>query len=240
MSLDTLIILALVPVAVLYNTARLEWNGMSGRLARRTVFGLTVNALIAALPFAFLSRAFGGSWREAAMVFDVAVVAVLFVGSVFAELRRSFAGQAGDEQVRLVTLAWNIGVVVVVFALGFEVVAPFPDARPMPFPDALYLSTMTLTTVGYGDVTPAMAARPLAMLEALVGYALLGAWVATLVHRVTTGTVMAEADHKTPTPTGSSATSPTDDHKSEPTSAGVIVAAMPENPTPAASGARVG
>jgi len=36
--------------------------------------------------------------------------------------------------------------------------------------DALYFSMITLTTVGYGDITPvATSARSLAMLEALTG-----------------------------------------------------------------------
>lgn len=52
------------------------------------------------------------------------------------------------------------------------------------FTDALYLSLMTLTTLGYGDITPTAAwLRILAPLEALIGFALLTAsltWVTSL------------------------------------------------------------
>ena len=42
----------------------------------------------------------------------------------------------------------------------------------------LYFSIVTFTTIGYGDFAPSVAARPVAALEALFGYALLGITVA--------------------------------------------------------------
>ena len=46
----------------------------------------------------------------------------------------------------------------------------------------LYLSVITITTVGYGDVVPALGwGRWVAMTEALFGYLLMGVLVATLI-----------------------------------------------------------
>jgi len=49
------------------------------------------------------------------------------------------------------------------------------------FFSCLYLSIVTITTLGYGDVQPTVGARPWAALEGVVGYVLLGVFVAKLI-----------------------------------------------------------
>ena len=53
------------------------------------------------------------------------------------------------------------------------------------FASALYLSTITFSTVGYGDIVPAMAWRLLAALEGITGFLMIG-W--STAYLVTAGT----------------------------------------------------
>ena len=58
----------------------------------------------------------------------------------------------------------------------------FFDLRALPsFEDALYVSTVTFSTLGYGDLTVAPAWRLLASLEAINGFILIGWSIAYLV-----------------------------------------------------------
>jgi hypothetical protein len=52
------------------------------------------------------------------------------------------------------------------------------------FADAAYLSGITFSTVGYGDYVPARAARPAAMVEAILGLFATGLFVVVLMNRL--------------------------------------------------------
>lgn len=76
------------------------------------------------------------------------------------------------------------------FAALHQIGAAFDDTYlhgVLPPPDSgdfLYFSVITLTTVGYGDLTPATAVgRTIAMTEALVGQLYLVSVVAAVVGR---------------------------------------------------------
>ncbi|MBU8908853.1 potassium channel family protein [Desertibacillus haloalkaliphilus] len=47
--------------------------------------------------------------------------------------------------------------------------------------DVMYFSAVTLLSVGYGDITPLGIGRPIAMVQALIGYVLPAAFVVTTV-----------------------------------------------------------
>lgn len=182
MTLETWLIFTLVPAATAAAAVRLEQDGFGSTEALRKSSGFALRALVVSMPFATLSFAFGASWRQALVVWDIGATSVLFSITGFFQLKRSFAGYPP-----FAPFAWlviDILCVIGFFAIGYMLVA-FEGGKTEPLmPDALYLSAMTLTTVGFGDITPVAAARPLAMLEALLGYAMLGAWAATLFHYV--------------------------------------------------------
>ena len=49
-------------------------------------------------------------------------------------------------------------------------------------PTALYFSIVTFTTLGYGDLQPSTHMRPVAAVQALVGYVYLGLFVGSATH----------------------------------------------------------
>lgn len=92
---------------------------------------------------------------------------------------------------------------------GFRFASPLDPGAHDGFDDALYLSVVTLSTLGYGDVTPTAGwLRVAAPLEALVGFALLTAGISSvlslypvlarrraLAHRVAIARKAAAASH---------------------------------------------
>lgn len=62
--------------------------------------------------------------------------------------------------------------------------------NPFPLSDAIYFSTVTWTTLGYGDIVASPAARPVAAIEALSGYVVMGLLIAVLL-------VMVQSDQNT-------------------------------------------
>jgi hypothetical protein len=63
-----------------------------------------------------------------------------------------------------------------VWAICYVVLSVAPD-----FSSALYLSTITYSTVGYGDVVPALEWRQFAALEGITGFLMIGWSTAYLV-----------------------------------------------------------
>lgn len=134
-----------------------------------------------------LSRA----WEWWALVFTVSVLTVLY-RPVAAVLRR-FIDATGLEDPRLWSgLAVAVGVWIwcaALFAALFQQMSLLCDQSPAAicgaerafsqpltrFPDALYFSTVTLSTAGYGDIAPVSdLARMMVSLEIVVSFGLLG------------------------------------------------------------------
>jgi voltage-gated potassium channel Kch len=57
-------------------------------------------------------------------------------------------------------------------------------ATGFPLLDAIYFSAVTWTTLGYGDIVPSPAARPVAAIEALAGYVVMSLMIAALIAMV--------------------------------------------------------
>jgi voltage-gated potassium channel Kch len=70
---------------------------------------------------------------------------------------------------------------------AFAFSAPSATARPMDRDEAFYFSFVTLSTVGYGDITPVShAARMLAVVEAMTGLLYVAVLIARLVSMYST------------------------------------------------------
>lgn len=79
--------------------------------------------------------------------------------------------------------AWTL-LVVAVFAGAYEFVNLDYGDHPTPL-SSVYFSVVTLTTLGYGDVTPAStAAQVVAMLEVVVGYLALGGLISIFANKM--------------------------------------------------------
>lgn len=126
---------------------------------------------------------------------------LLLVVSVFVILRRVL----GHERVGIETILGALCVYIIIglmFTFLFIAIArvsttPFL-AQPPPYhspADYLYLSFVTLTTVGFGDLTPASKlARSVVVLEAMIGQVFLVTLVARLVALFGTEQRRSEAD----------------------------------------------
>ncbi len=128
-----------------------------------------------------MSSAYLVAWRELASLAALALFAVVVAGRVY---------RPGP-----VTLHRILGAVVVYLLLGLTWASAYellhilrPDAFTGAVGEApssqtwIYYSFVTLTTTGYGDITPAHpVARSLAVLEALTGQLYLAITVARLV-----------------------------------------------------------
>jgi hypothetical protein len=108
-------------------------------------------------------------FREVSMLLALLVLAISVGINVFAASRA-----IGDRIFGAITLYLLLGLIWAVAYAAIESAMPGSFAGKLNPQSALadwaYFSFVTLTTVGYGDLTPvARAARSLAMLEALVG-----------------------------------------------------------------------
>ena len=91
---------------------------------------------------------------------------------------------AGVSIYLLLGALWGVAYMLVAQLVpnAFTFSAPAPAGNIMNAFNALYFSFITLTTVGYGDITPvANAARMRAMLEAMTGTLFVGMLIARLV-----------------------------------------------------------
>ncbi len=180
---------SLVVVAVLYAGARASTNS---RQRRRWYLAL-LTPTVAIDSWIFVM---GGGDRLAALGSMLHVGFMLFTGVAILE------HLAKERSVSLDTIFGGVCVFLligVVFGYVFsmvetlypgslleagEVLAPSPNvnAQVERRPKAIYFSFVTLTTVGYGDITPARSmARVLAVLEAIVGQIFLTTFLAFLV-----------------------------------------------------------
>lgn len=84
----------------------------------------------------------------------------------------------------LALLAVNFSILIVVFAWVHSRIGIVDMSGPGPRPtndfgDALYFSIVTITTLGYGDFIPLGSGRPIAAMQGLIGYLILGILVST-------------------------------------------------------------
>jgi hypothetical protein len=78
----------------------------------------------------------------------------------------------------------NVLVLILVFAWVHSRIGLMDLSGPVPratrdFGDAVYFSVVTITTLGLGDFIPLGPGRPIAALQALMGYFILGILVST-------------------------------------------------------------
>jgi hypothetical protein len=94
--------------------------------------------------------------------------------------------------------------VLVIFSFAFLYselgLASSRGVRTHDFWICLYFSVETFTTLGYGDFVPTNASRPVAALEALCGYVLLGLTVASTFFLLTYRSQRAPAPDSAPAP----------------------------------------
>ena len=119
----------------------------------------------------------------AVVVLAIAFIAVFFwlLGS---RLVRLFAGH-GSYAVEAALAGLNVLLLIAAFAgiyaqLGLaDTTGGGGESMTYRYTDALYYSTVTFTTLGYGDLQPRGACRILAGMETFVGYIVLGLLAST-------------------------------------------------------------
>lgn len=127
------------------------------------------------------------------MLFQVAVAGVLIAATVAIQALFMSAGlhliNSGEDREAkflrvwptVVTVSWILFLLipviidVVLWAAIYRLLEALPD-----FESALYFSTVTFTTVGYGDIVLGQDARLLATFEAVNGWIIFG-WATALV-----------------------------------------------------------
>lgn len=192
-SSPAVLIAALLQMVALGVTLR-----VSGFSRRRIVIGVSLALLIAAL--GVTAAATGG--REGSLIALVGWL-VLVIATIVGIVRRL-------RQYRRVTLPLVLGLLCVYLLLGLGFALSYGIANaliPHAFSpelsglsDAVYLSFITLATVGYGDVAPASSlVRAIAVAEAILGQLYLVSIVSLAVSRLGNG----RAPQPQPRPPGS-------------------------------------
>ena len=97
---------------------------------------------------------------------------------------RSLLAHPERRGIEMGILVFNLALLVTTFAWIHHQIGLMDLSGPAPRPtndfgDALYFSVVTSTTLGFGDFIPLGPGRPVAALQALVGYLILGILVST-------------------------------------------------------------
>ena len=101
---------------------------------------------------------------------------IVLVWSLFYYYGHFLKEKRTDRTEFLISIFAGLFATIFVFALIYS--APCHDdscflvngaRQPLDFPDALYFSTVTITTLGYGDIAPLEIFRYFAMTEVLLG-----------------------------------------------------------------------
>ena len=132
----------------------------------------------------YLSDGFPSEFFLLRSDWTLAVCGIVVTLAVFLTITLGESKNSELSQVALVLPPIIIAIVLVAFANEYCAKGMTETAHPGTLrhdkPTALYLSVMTLTTVGYGDVVPSAEARPYVCGEALSGFALFGLLVSGL------------------------------------------------------------
>jgi hypothetical protein len=173
---------------------------------------MAMKRLLAASGILALFLFFGGVWYSVVQIFPAGVprtVAITLIGAAFAGIflwllaSRIRKVLQGPERIRLELgmVALEVSLLILAFAGMYQklgIVDTTQDGSPVVHNllSSIYYSLVTFTTLGYGDFQPTPGARPIAALQAVTGYIILGvlaSTAATLVHP-TKGPLQVEED----------------------------------------------
>ena len=157
--------------------------------------------LIAASGIFLLFLFFGGVWVSIVQVIPSGLpraIVITTIGAAFvaifgwlliSEIRTVLQG---PERIllRLGLLALDVVLLILAFATMYQrlgIINTTVEGSPVThnFVTSIYYAIVTFTTLGYGDFQPTPDARPIAALQAITGYLVLGVLasvVATLIH----------------------------------------------------------
>ncbi len=159
-------------------------------------------ALIGAVVLSALVTANGIAGVDGLTVASNLAVAAALAFAAFTLLRRIFEHSATGLQEVVAALAAYIQLALV-FAFAYSAAGNamassfFVDGRAREVGDYVYFSVVTITTLGYGDLTPATnLGRSLAMIETLFGQILLIVLVAYLVGSLGRNRPSTQPDHE--------------------------------------------
>lgn len=157
-----------------------------GRRSLYIAAALVTPAIVGELSFFFLETR-ETHWFSVVSVgiFLTYVIFVVYRQAVFSKGRITSDRTAGAIAVYLLLgLLWSMayGVISAADPGAFKGLDPFSLARPGAQQDFIYFSFVTLTTLGYGDMSPVSSiAQTLAWFEAVVGQLFLAVTIARLV-----------------------------------------------------------
>ena len=153
------------------------------RKTRRFMAGVTLITLVLRWEPGMPGGAPLAAWRELTTLVTLLLFSVAILRRVLS------AGRVSAHRVRgaivvylLLGMSWATAYHLVEHLHPGSFVTQPPSSTSLTFNEAVYFSFVTLTTVGFGDITPAhRAARVLAMGEALTGQLYLAVLLARLV-----------------------------------------------------------
>jgi hypothetical protein len=128
------------------------------------------------------------------------VFSVAFVWLLISRLR-SLLAHPERRILEFGLLALNLAILILTFAWIHHQIGLMDMSGPAPRPtsdlgDAVYFSIVTMTTLGYGDFIPLGPGRPVAALQGLVGYLILGILVSTGYQLIAPHTSPGEGDDR--------------------------------------------